>query len=403
MKRYRAFAFMALVTLLLLASCAPTVTPTPVSSDTRGEFQYQVAREGFTTQLSGIPYEIVADNCNGARDSRKTEERSQAYVVELNVEVSNKIAAEVGGNVEVAKVMLRDEIGLALGVKIGSQAQAKSTVEIVTPPGAKTATTVQWKETWVKGNIAIQRPDGSYVGVLPFTVLNSLTLDQQGSRTVNCETGATVPVLETPKVQTTLASTLTILPTPVPPTATPTSTPTPNAMIAFESDRDGNAEIYVMNLDGSKQTRLTYNNADDKVPAWSPDGKFIAFVSDRDGNLEIYVMNADGTNQQRLTYTSAEEGWPTWSPDSRFIAFFSNRDGNREIYVMNADGSKPRRLTNNSTEDKDPEWSPDGKSIAFVCFPDGSAEVNAEICLMDVNQEVLPKAKNGLENAIVKC
>ena len=48
-----------------------------------------------------------------------------------------------------------------------------------------------------------------------------------------------------------------------------------------------------MNADGSGQTNLTNNPADDSKPAWSPDGKIITFASDRDGNFEIYVMNVD--------------------------------------------------------------------------------------------------------------
>ena len=71
--------------------------------------------------------------------------------------------------------------------------------------------------------------------------------------------------------------------------------------ITFISDRDGNAEIYVMNADGSGQTNLTDNAGEDWVPAWSPDGGRIAFQSDRDGNAEIYVMNADGSGQTNLT------------------------------------------------------------------------------------------------------
>ena len=66
--------------------------------------------------------------------------------------------------------------------------------------------------------------------------------------------------------------------------------------IAFYSFRDGNAEIYAMNSDGSNQIRLTFNEADDVRPVWSPNGQQIAFQSDRDGNEEIYVMDADGSN-----------------------------------------------------------------------------------------------------------
>ena len=87
-----------------------------------------------------------------------------------------------------------------------------------------------------------------------------------------------------------------------------------NTKIAFKSDRDGNEEIYVMNADGTEQTRITDNQADDTDPTWSPDGRRIAFLSDRDGNREIYVMNADGNEQTRLTMNLGFYEEPEWSP-----------------------------------------------------------------------------------------
>src|SRR5687767_4151276 len=79
--------------------------------------------------------------------------------------------------------------------------------------------------------------------------------------------------------------------------------PGANGKIAFSSFRDGNQEIYVMNPDGSGQTRLTDNPADDGAPAWSPDGTKIAFTSNRDGNYEIYNderrrLRSDPAHQQ---------------------------------------------------------------------------------------------------------
>src|SRR6266542_3810724 len=68
-----------------------------------------------------------------------------------------------------------------------------------------------------------------------------------------------------------------------------------NGKIAFASNRDGNWEIYAMNADGSGQTDLTNNLANDTQPAWSADGQKLDFTSDRDGNEEIYVMNTDGS------------------------------------------------------------------------------------------------------------
>ena len=140
--------------------------------------------------------------------------------------------------------------------------------------------------------------------------------------------------------------------------------------IAFGSNRDGNYEIYAMNGDGTDQTRLSTSDGGDIEPAWSPDSSKIAFRSDRDGNGEIYVMNADGSDQTRLTDNPAFDAYPSWSPDGSKIAFESRRDvnfGSFEIYVMNADGSGQTRLTN-TPAGRYPAWSPDGNKIAFSSF-----------------------------------
>lgn len=148
-----------------------------------------------------------------------------------------------------------------------------------------------------------------------------------------------------------------------------TAAPKANGKIAFSSKRDGNPEIYLMETDGTNQTRLTNNPAYDDQPSWSPDGSRIAFISDRDGNFEIYSMNTAGSDLRRLTNNPAGDGFPAWSPDGSKIAFTSGdlRDTSTfEIYVMNADGSNRTRLTNNSVVDAVPAWSPDGTKIAFM-------------------------------------
>jgi Tol biopolymer transport system component len=97
-----------------------------------------------------------------------------------------------------------------------------------------------------------------------------------------------------------------------------TASPNPGApatgRIAFDSNHDGNAEVYVMKADGSGQTRLTNNPAQDGASAWSRDGSRIAFTSNRDGNAEVYVMKADGSGQVNLTNNPAGDGSPAWSP-----------------------------------------------------------------------------------------
>ena len=163
--------------------------------------------------------------------------------------------------------------------------------------------------------------------------------------------------------------------------------------IAFESARDGNEEIYVMNADGSGLARLTNNPAWDGGPAWSPDGARIAFSSNRDGVSEIYVMNTDGTNVARLT-SGPGDGWPAWSPDGTKLAFESYRDGNWEIYAMNADGSGVTRLTNNPAVDGGPAWSPDGTRIAFQSNRDG----NPQIYVMNADGSGVTRLTNNYDS-----
>ena len=143
--------------------------------------------------------------------------------------------------------------------------------------------------------------------------------------------------------------------------------------LAFVSERDGNAEIYVMNADGSAQENLTRQPANDSHPSWSPDGRKLAFVSRRDGNAEIYVMNADGSGLRNVTRAPSDERDPAWSPDGRAITFVVQCVPRRPcataygtyLYVVNADGSGLRRLTTPPTQVLNPSWSADGKTIRF--------------------------------------
>lgn len=174
-------------------------------------------------------------------------------------------------------------------------------------------------------------------------------------------------------------------PMPVPPTLTDTAIPSVvlpgwgQGRIAFVSNRDGNYEIYAMKADGTGETRLTDNPADDWSPAWSPDGRSIAFTSTRDaqapGVHNIYVMNADGSNLVRLTYNQAWDEYPAWSPDGQCIAFVSTADNNAEIFAVNRDGSDYRRLTYNQADDINPTWALDGRRLAFASRRTGTWQI----------------------------
>lgn len=213
------------------------------------------------------------------------------------------------------------------------------------------------------------------------------------------------------------------------PTDVPTGTPEVieipalGGRLVFHSDRDGEIDIYVANADGSDVQRLTDAPGRDFEPAWSPDGSTIVFSSDRDDpdNAQLYLMNADGSNQRRLPsplvinqvgarwspdgqwilfHSNPEvDGMPRfdvfkirpdgsdlvnltnspgnnfmadWSPDGERIVFVSHRDGNRDLYMMNADGSNQVRLTGGGWENSLPRWSPAGSQIIFESNRAGS-------------------------------
>ena len=103
--------------------------------------------------------------------------------------------------------------------------------------------------------------------------------------------------------------------------------------------------------------RLTFTRGsdgvlgDDSMPGFSTDGRRIVFTSNRDQQAEIYVMNADGSGQKRLTRRAGDDWAPDFSPDGRRIAF-TQLPGT--IWTMNADGTGLRKLT----AGVDPDWRP---------------------------------------------
>ncbi|GAC1365387.1 MAG: DPP IV N-terminal domain-containing protein [Herpetosiphon sp.] len=139
--------------------------------------------------------------------------------------------------------------------------------------------------------------------------------------------------------------------------------------LVYESDCDGNFEIYRAEvkytqdkLDDLQATlvnpkRLTNNTSADRFPRVSPDGTKIAFEANRDGNPEIYVMNIDGSAQRRLTNSQGVDSHPTWAPDNQRIAFESDRDGRFQVLIQNIDGSNQVQLTTGERQSRMPVWA----------------------------------------------
>ena len=142
--------------------------------------------------------------------------------------------------------------------------------------------------------------------------------------------------------------------------------------IAFNRDVAGNSEIFVANPDGSGQSQLTTNLANDYEPSWSPDGSKIAFESERSPG-GVYVMNADGSNP---TYLTGFGGSPEWSPDGTKIAVLRFDGSGLFIYAMNPDGSGAAQVSHQGSGDFDcipyggsdywHDWSPDSQKIIFT-------------------------------------
>jgi hypothetical protein len=134
------------------------------------------------------------------------------------------------------------------------------------------------------------------------------------------------------------------------------------------SDRSGDGyEIYVMDAaHGGSAYRLTENDIWEKNLTWSPDGSRIAFEAERDGNKDVYVLEVKGGEFRRLTDDGAADTSPTWSPDGSQIAFSSDRGGLWDIYVVQADGSNVRPLTSDGTGVETLAWRPDGTDVTVV-------------------------------------
>lgn len=194
--------------------------------------------------------------------------------------------------------------------------------------------------------------------------------------------------------------------------------------IAFVSTRTGNAEINVMDADGSNQRAATRNKSINAFPAWSPDGNAILYMSylfrrsphlfrsvrggdskagrllqsldptravyrgvydptgnrlavviSVDGAPEIFTVDADGANLRRLTNHKAIDVSPSWSPDGKRLAFVSDRTGAPQVYLMNADGSGQKRLTFQGSYNTAPAWSPDGRWIAYETRAGGQFDI----------------------------
>ncbi|WP_347925117.1 hypothetical protein [Pontimicrobium sp. SW4] len=144
---------------------------------------------------------------------------------------------------------------------------------------------------------------------------------------------------------------------------------------------DVNSEVILIQVDGTNPVNLTNHPSKDRYGSWSPDGKKVLFESNRTGNFELFVLDLETTELIQLTDNKHLDIHGDWSINNE-IVFISNRDGDYELFTMKFDGSNQRQITFNNNKDVLPSWSPDGTQIAFSSYRYGKKD-KGDIFLID--------------------
>jgi len=168
--------------------------------------------------------------------------------------------------------------------------------------------------------------------------------------------------------------------------------------IIFQSDFDGDNEIYLISMEGLK--KVTDNTWQDEYPVWSPDGKRIAFSSNSKGNYDIFIMDADGSHIQQITSSSKKEETPAWYPDNKTLAYAKSTGGgfggNDYLFKIDIQTGKGERIIPDYQKRHIIPWiSPDGSLLTFT----GKRTLGWDVALYDLkNKEV-----NFLEQGGKSC
>ena len=156
--------------------------------------------------------------------------------------------------------------------------------------------------------------------------------------------------------------------------------------IIFSSRRWWNYDIFITDIYSGKITQLTKNKWIDFNPAISHDSKKLAFISDRDGNREIYISDLEwldgytqwiGKNLKNITNSEENDWTPVFSPTSDRIAFatYFPINDNYDIFIMDFNGNNKENLTNSPGYEKFPQFSPDGSFLIYQGWQKGKMEI----------------------------
>jgi serine/threonine-protein kinase len=150
--------------------------------------------------------------------------------------------------------------------------------------------------------------------------------------------------------------------------ATPLPGSLPDAEIVYFALRGRNYDVYRRNFSTGADIRLTTHEATDMYPQVSPDGRRIVFVSNRDGDFEVFVIDINGDNLRQVTSNAVVDRIPSWSPDGRWIIFSSDTRGNgsHDLYQVRPDGSELTLIYSDGKRNSHPRWSADDRYIIFT-------------------------------------
>ena len=143
---------------------------------------------------------------------------------------------------------------------------------------------------------------------------------------------------------------------------------TKDGRIVYGSNASGNADIWIMDQDGTNQKQLTTNTDKDMTPVVSPDGRYIVYINFQGRTPHVFRMDIDGSNPKQLTNGSGEVQ-PVFSPDGQWVAYSAFDGANQRIHKVPIEGGNPVQLT--EAYHVRAEYSPDGKWLAcMVLMPD---------------------------------
>ena len=126
----------------------------------------------------------------------------------------------------------------------------------------------------------------------------------------------------------------------------------------LSAGEEGSSQIFVADADGNNSKKLTKTISPDRYPGWppdgnsdpqwTPDGEKIVYTSWENGRNEVFIMNVDGSKQTRLTKAEFRDDYPAVTPDGKYILFSSRRSGMMDtgICIMNLDGKGEKVLSN---------------------------------------------------------